>query len=261
MVIQNYKIYSNKIPASFDKFKIAHISDLHNKKHGEGQYKLLDMLKSINPDIIVLTGDVIVNGNSLNSMDLLKKLPDSAPVLYVYGNHEAAVKNINEYEKILNDSGIVLLNNSHKEICVNSEKILFLGIKDPAFGYPYGLSKQQAVKNYLVEVCGNLPENYSRENVFTVLLSHRPECMEIYSKFGIDLILSGHAHGGQFRFPFKNGFFAPGQGFFPKLAGGYFNNGSSEMIVSRGAGNGKPIPRICNPYEVVAVELNSAAKN
>ena len=256
MIIEKYKISSEKIPPEFRGFKILHISDIHNKYYGEGQIKIINKVKELSPDIIVLTGDIVVNNRSLNSMQLLKNLPLFAPVYYVYGNHEYAVKNLCNVEDLFSKWGICLLNNTYTAIKKENDSIIIAGIKDPVFGYSCGLNKIQAINNFICEVQNKMTANNINKNEFTVLLTHRPECFNIYDSFGFDLILSGHAHGGQFRFPFKKGFFAPGQGFFPKLAGGYYKGEKAQMIVNRGAGSGKPIPRICNPYEMVFIELN-----
>ena len=97
-----------------------------------------------------------------------------------------------------------------------------------------------------------------QETAYAILLSHRPELFETYAACGVDLVLSGHAHGGQFRLPFIGGLIAPNQGLFPKYDAGLFTDGNTNMIVSRGIGNSIIPIRFNNRPEIVLLELRAA---
>lgn len=164
-----------------------------------------------------------------------------APCYYVTGNHEAWIGafNLKEFETKLTDFGVTVLHNESIMLERGGEYIYLAGIDDPDCGGDYR-------KNL---------ENVSDSDCFTVLLSHRPELFEEYVKNGFDLVLSGHAHGGQFRLPLIGGLLAPNQGWFPKYDSGIYSEGSTNMVVSRGIGNSVVPVRINNPSELIIIEL------
>ncbi|MBQ8393104.1 MAG: metallophosphoesterase [Clostridia bacterium] len=252
LMITEYTVTSDRLPDEFDGFRIAQVSDLHNSEFGRDNSELLDMLKEAEPDIIVITGDLIDsrNVNIDIALNFVKEALKIAPCYYVSGNHEA---NVPEYQKFKNEMiafGVHVLENKCVHITASGEKILLIGVDDPLLQKNNGSNDSSGImKNVLDDLI-------SDHEYYTILLSHRPELFELYSGYNIDLVLSGHAHGGQFRIPFVGGVFAPSQGLFPKYDAGLFYEKGTNMIISRGIGNSAFPLRINNRPEIVVVELN-----
>ena len=249
--INGYKIIHDQIPESFSGFRIAQVSDLHNAELGNGNENLLAMLSQSNPDMIVLTGDLIDSRhtNIEIALDFAGKAVQIAPVYYVTGNHEARIPEYVQLKMGLTDLGVAVLENQKVQITKDGESITLMGIQDPSFRTDYLFGDAESVSRQAITSLQN------KSDGFTVLLSHRPELFELYVDAGVDLVFSGHAHGGQFRLPFVGGLVAPNQGFFPKYDAGQFTEENTTMIVSRGVGNSIIPFRINNPPEIVVVEL------
>ena len=254
--IYKYNVKSEDIPSEFDNFRIVQISDLHNAEFGENNEKLLLMLKQADADIIAITGDMIDSRNTDIdvAISFAQKAVNIAPVYYVNGNHESRV--LGEYEKLkqgLTDAGVTILENSSADITIGDEAITLIGINDPTFRMDIvDDTMEQNIAHQLVNV---IPDNDN----YKVLLAHRPEYFDVYAG-NVDLILSGHAHGGQFRIPFIGGLVAPGQGFFPEYYEGSHIKENTEMIVSRGRGNSIILFRINNKPEIIVAELTKIAE-
>ncbi len=246
-------VSSNDLPKSFEGFRIAHISDLHNAEFGKENEKLLKMIKEAEPDIIAITGDVVDchRTNVDVALNFAKKAVEIAPCYYVAGNHEARVPD--DFENLLSgfeEAGVTVLRNERVEIARGEDSISVLGIDDPDFTYmSFSVDQSKIADN---EIRAIAPESTSE---FTLLLSHRPELFEVYKDNNIDLTLSGHAHGGQFRLPFVGGLYAPHQGILPKFDSGVYSENGTNLVVSRGIGNSLFPIRLFNPPEVIIVEL------
>ena len=244
-------VTSKDLPEAFDKFSIDHISDLHNAEYGKNNEKLIDILEAESPNIIAITGDLI-DSNHTNlevALSFAQQAVKIAPCYFVTGNHEAWIGS--QYEELktsLQNTGITVLQDEAIELNYGDVCIQLIGLNDPDFSERDRLLSESILEAKLSQV--NISDG------FTILLSHRPEYFNVYQNKNIDLVLSGHAHGGQFRLPFGRGVIAPGQGLFPKYdAGAYTENGTT-MIVSRGIGNSIIPVRINNPPEIVIIELN-----
>ena len=249
--LNTYTVESEKLPESFKGYRIAHVSDLHNAEIGDGNEALLGMLRDSAPDMIAITGDLIDSRNTdiEVALDFAEQAMTIAPCYYVSGNHEARISEYNALKEALIDIGVVVLENEWLEIERDGAKILLVGVSDPSFVTDYLLGDDESVmKSALLGIENN-------NELFTLLLSHRPELFDIYTDFDIDLILSGHAHGGQFRLPLIGGLVAPNQGLLPEYDSGLYKSGNSNMIVSRGIGNSIIPLRINNRPEVIIVEL------
>jgi hypothetical protein len=253
IVITKSDYVSIKIPSDFDGFTIVQISDLHNKNFGENQIKILNKVQSVSPDIIIITGDLIDRRKyDLDiAMTFINGAVDIAPVYYVSGNHEAWSGKYPLIKKNLIDSGVNVLDNTIVEFFKGSSSISILGVSDPDF-----LTNDYMDGTNSTEMEENLTQLSSDDN-FKILLSHRPELFDLYSDKSIDLIFSGHAHGGQFRIPLIGGLIAPDQGLFPKFTNGSYTKNSSTMFVSRGLGNSIVPIRIFNRPELVVVTLKN----
>ena len=249
--LNTYAISSQRLPTLFDGFRVAQVSDLHNAEMGKDNEKLLATLQEAKPDIIVLTGDLIDSRKTKVdvALNFAENAMQIAPCYYVTGNHEARVQEYTVLKEGLTSLGVTILENTHTEVKLSGEKITLLGVNDPSFQTDYLLGNAEAVMRE------ELSTLTSETDGFTILLSHRPELFDIYVEFGIDLVFSGHAHGGQFRLPFIGGMFAPNQGLFPKYDGGIFTQDGTNMVVSRGVGNSLIPFRVNNKPEVVLIEL------
>lgn len=247
-------VFKNDIvPEGFLGYKILHISDLHNKEFGSKQNRILSKIEKIDPDIIVITGDLI-DSNNTNidvAMELINGAINIAPIYYVSGNHEAWSGSYSDIKSRLENSGVVVLDNQKIEVFNDNDSIDIIGLSDPSF-----------IESDWLEYAGNtktknllttLTEDSSN---FKILLSHRPELFDIYSNSNVNLIFSGHAHGGQIRLPFIGGLIAPNQGFFPKLTEGIHTSNNTSMIISRGLGNSIIPVRIFNRPELIVVTLS-----
>ena len=249
--LNTYTITSEKLPEAFNGYRIAHISDLHNAEMGKDNEKLLSMLREAEPDIIAITGDLIDSRdtNIEIALHFAKEAVKIAPCYYVTGNHEARVSEYNDLKEGLNELGVIVLEDEKVEIEQYGEKIVLLGVDDPSFQTDYLDGDSVTVMR------GKLQELKNEEYAYRVLLSHRPELFETYVESGVDLVLSGHAHGGQFRLPFVGGLVAPNQGLFPKYETGLYTCNSTNMLVSRGIGNSIIPFRFNNRPEVILIEL------
>ena len=249
--LNTYTISSDILPEAFDGYRIAHISDLHNAEMGKDNEKLLDMLRETEPDIIAITGDIIDsrNTNIDIALQFTKAAMEIAPCYYVTGNHEARISKYDELKAGMEAAGVVVLEDEKTKISLEGGEITLIGVNDPSYQTDYLFGDAEAVMQ------SKLQEISDAENEFTILLSHRPELFEIYADNNMDLILSGHAHGGQFRLPFVGGLVAPNQGLFPKYDAGLYTEENTNMIVSRGIGNSILPFRFNNRPEVILIEL------
>ena len=251
--LNTYTITGSKLPERFDGYRIAHISDLHNAQIGKENEKLLAVLREAEPDIIAITGDLIDSRNTDVDVALqfAQEAVKIAPSYYVTGNHEARVNEYNELKSGLLSAGVIVLEDNSVEICIAGEYITLVGVNDPSFETDYLLGDSETVMQ------STLSELLANSDGFTILLSHRPELFDTYADCEIDLVLSGHAHGGQFQIPFVGGVVAPNQGFFPEFDTGIYTEENTNMLVSRGIGNSIIPVRVNNRPEVILIELNS----
>lgn len=248
---------SNEYPSSL---RIKH------KEHNMNAKSLLGVLslKLSNGEFVTITADadiIAITGDMIDSrktdidvaISFAQKAVNIAPVYYVNGNHESRVSG--EYEKLkqgLTDAGVTILENSSADITIGDETITLIGINDPTFCIEFvDDTMEQNISHQLMSV---IPDNDN----YTVLLAHRPEYFDVYAG-NVDLVLSGHAHGGQFIIPFVGGFVAPGQGFFLEYYEGSHIKDNTEMIVSRGIGNSIIPFRINNKPEIIVAELTKIA--
>lgn len=249
LVTTKYTIHSEKIPGSFNNYKIVQLSDLHSKSFGKDQHNLVKRVLTLEPDLIVFTGDLVDSENYDEeiSLRLMEKLVEVAPLYFVTGNHEWWSGQYDTLEEKLHHAGVQVLRNQAVEIYSEKEKIHLIGIDDSA--NPSYTTMEENIKTSIQGLKDD--ENYK------ILLSHRPELLSLYSNFEFDLVFSGHAHGGQFRIPFIGGLIAPNQGFFPEFDSGIYSEDQTTMIVNRGLGNSVIPLRLFNRPEIVVVTLEN----
>lgn len=249
--IREETVTSENLPLPFDGFRIVQISDLHEKEFGDKQSTLISKVRECNPDIIVITGDLIDFQNTYveRSLNFVRGAVDIAPVYYVNGNHEACVSEYKELRESWLELGVTVLENQTVQLSKGDAHINITGLTDTDFpdaNYPLTTLEKRVRREM---------EPIFVDEGYTLLLAHRPEYFPIYVEFGADLALTGHAHGGQVRLPFTDGLFAPSQGVFPKYTSGPYRDGDTTMIVSKGIGNSTFPFRVNNPPEIVLVTL------
>ena len=251
LMLSKLTVKGSNIPKSFDGYRIAQISDLHNAEFGDRNEKLIEMLQKAEPDIITITGDLIDSSKTdINiALAFAEEAVQIAPTYFITGNHEAMVS-AQEYADLENgllEAGVNVLHDKEIVLEQNEERLLLIGIDDPAYAdrpSDVGVSMDSETINELFTTEG-----------YRILLSHRPEYFDQYVEAEVDLVLSGHAHGGQFRLPFVGGLVAPGQGLFPTYDSGLYSKNKTSMVVSRGIGNSIIPMRFNNRPEVVLIEL------
>lgn len=254
ITITNYRYTSPKLPEGLNGYKIVQVSDLHNK---DFKGRLVEKIKKANPNIIVITGDLIDRRNTKIKLavDFIERIVDIGPVYYVTGNHEQLSSKYGILKKELERLNVEIIDNSYTILNHKGHEIGLMGIGDPAIYQkekPYWWQdSSQYVKNSLEKLLENSITD------FNILLSHRPEQFHVYKDMDLDLVFTGHAHGGQIRLPLIGGIFAPSQGFFPKYTSGIHSKGGTSMVVSRGLGNSIFPLRIFNPPDLVVVTFSS----
>lgn len=238
LTVTAYPIRHEEIPDRFDGFTIAQVSDLHNAEFGKDNEKLLALLEEAQPDMIAITGDLVDSRKTdlEVAVAFAREAVKIAPTYYVTGNHEARIAQYALLKTALTELGVVVLENESLLLQREQDTVTLTGLTDPDFGIPW-------------------PELSC--DTYQIVLSHRPERFDLYAQQELDLVLSGHAHGGQFRLPFVGGLYAPHQGLFPEYDAGLFTEGDTTMVVSRGLGNSLFPLRFNNRPELVIVTLES----
>lgn len=246
--IVKYDLFFAKLPPEFDGFKIAHVSDLHNYDYQE---RLVDAIRQQNPDIIVMTGDMIHTKEVEFSLKFCKNAPSIATTYYINGNHEYKILDTYlKFEDSIKNYGVNILNNKIEILEKGNAKISLIGLSDSLF-----LDVADKKLRYL-EFKKNSAKLFSCVDTdFKILLVHKPELFNFYADQKIDLILSGHTHGGQVRLPFVGAIYTPNQKIFPKLSLGKKTYKDSKIIISGGLGNSNFVPRINNKPQLVIETL------
>lgn len=246
--ISRYEVKSQKLPESFDGFKIVQLSDLHGAEFGENGMGLVEKVKELEPDIIALTGDFVTDEGDLAAVEkLAARLVKLCPVYFISGNHEFGSGLAVKVRNILERAGVKYLSNEYLTISRGEDGILLGGVEDP-LAYADMLSPDELAQKM----------NDAAPDAFKILLGHRNYWMTEYPELPVDLIFCGHAHGGLIRIPGVGGLIGTDRRLFPDFDAGEYNNGRYTLIVSRGLGNSVSIPRIFNRPEIVCVELSSA---
>ena len=240
--------------------RIALVTDLHSCAYGEGQRELLDAIDTEDPDLILLGGDIFDDDlPDDNTAVFLHGIGGRYPCYYVTGNHEywSGAERFAEKMAILAACGINRLSGGTAAVEVNGSRITICGVDDPYAWGGRGRFTEHNEGSFQAQVAHAAAQ--AEAGTYTILLTHRPELLDIYSQYDFDLVLAGHAHGGQLRIPgILNGLFAPNQGWFPRYAGGRYEQNGAVMIVSRGlARESTRVPRWYNRPELVIVELRN----
>lgn len=236
------------LPEGFDGLRIAHLSDLHGHQYGHQSDRLADMVADLEPDLIVITGDLIDRESQLDMVPaLITRLTEIAPVYYVTGNHEWAADCGPEVKALLKNCGAMVLDNRFVTLERGGDTVVLAGVDDPN-----GYADQKTPEALYAEIQAAHP------GAFTILLAHRNTLFSRYAAAGYDLVLSGHAHGGIVRLPFTDGLIGTDRRLFPTWTSGVYREGESTLFVSRGLGNNtEPFPgfRLFNRPELAGLTL------
>lgn len=244
LILRTYTVASPKLTAEV---RLAVVTDFHSSDNADD---VVAMVASCAPDAVLLVGDMfdddIANRPTERTLSLMRQLSALYPCYYVSGNHEAWTGEMDALYQQTEEAGVKVLRMSSGVLTVRGQRIALCGIPDP---YEMVFSGAPDTEEQLRQA---LEDVDSAD--FAVLLAHRPELLAKYAQFPLDLVVSGHAHGGQVRIPgVLNGLYAPNQGWFPKLAGGAYTQDGTTLIVSRGLAVRTRLPRIFNRPEVVLV--------
>lgn len=255
LITQYYVIETGKLKEG-QGVRLLMLSDLHSCIYGEKQSQLLDRIKREKPDCILLCGDIVDDkAPRAGAEQLLQQITDIAPCYYVSGNHEFWSEETDKIFQMIESYDIRILRNEQEVITVHDISFILCGVDDPAATGDQKIRSygEATVYRHILQQFDNLPSDR-----FNVLLAHRPEYILDYANYPFDLVLCGHAHGGQWRIPYLlNGLVAPNQGLFPKYAGGAYRCGDMTEIVGRGLARDWK-PRIFNPPEIVVVDVTGS---
>ena len=246
-----YNVANYLIPSEFNNYKIIQLSDLHCKKFGPNQSKLISKIQQLSPDLIVMTGDMIdrKQTNLSNTEDLFKGVSKIAPVFVVSGNHEIYSNELQiAMSKLYKKYNITHLSNTSSTLSKGNSTLKIYGL-DFIGSY---IENEDIINNLLSSCLVPAPNN-----CFSILLNHRSDILDNISTYNYTLVLSGHAHGGIIRLPFIGGLISNKLSLFPKYDSGMYHQNSSTMIVSRGLGNSNRLPRILNRPDLVLITLKS----
>ena len=242
------------------KIKIVQLSDLHSKEFGKENNKLLNKVLKEEPDLILLTGDIIdcTSKKYMDIINFISKISMKVPTYYIPGNHETRAAKYEEIIMKLKKNNVNVLLDEIRTITIKGNKINILGL----------VEEQGSAEAYMKRAKGNFQykdysiifQEFAKLPGVKLVLCHYPENFKAigdksYYKYKFDLMFSGHAHGGQFRLPFVGGLYAPGQGILHKYTAGVHSEASKKLIINRGLGNsGFPL-RLFNRPEIVTVTI------
>ena len=253
LTVTHFTVRSSKIS---EPFSIVLVSDLHEHQFGRDNEKLAVKIREQSPDLIIIDGDMI-NGDSENAdtaVELVRALKETAPVYYSFGNHEYSYMEAGHEDltEELEAAGAVVLNYQSIDIDVKGNQIRLGGLYE--YGFETGMQSEEENERAIPYL-----EEYADTDRYLIMCAHRPESFypwDMADQWGIDLVLSGHLHGGQVIIPGVGGLYNSLDGFFPKFDYGQYKLGDSDMVITRGLGsNPKMLPRFNNPPEIAVVEV------
>jgi len=251
IVTTEYVLEYSNLPDAFDGFRIAVLSDIHAAVFGKDNIRLVSKVRDTAPDIIVIAGDFTdhydkppIDGQLAIAENLVSELSLIAPLYYITGNHEWDDGGIRELLPMLEEHGVTVLRNKYVLLESGGESLVLAGTDDP--NGPADMTKPEEFVERVRQAEGDS---------FFIMLEHRNGNLPLYSELGIDLVLSGHAHGGIIRLPFTDGLIGPSREWLPSYTNGLYSMGSTNMVVSRGIGNHTGWPRFLNNPHIPVVIL------
>ena len=245
--VETVELFFESLPPQFDGLRVAELSDLHGRSFGKNNVRLLRTLQKARPDMICICGDLFDEKTDLTMLEpLLTGLTDIAPVYYVTGNHEWQVKNLREILQKMRAWGVTVLENEERVLFRGGAEMVVAGVHDPCG--PYDMKTPAALVRELRSAQGN---------DFILMLSHRNDELAMWSQLGVQLVLSGHCHGGVVRLPFVGGVFGTRRELFPEYDAGVYRQDGTTLFVSRGLGYTNVHFRLFNRPHVPIMILRS----
>lgn len=245
--VEPVELFFESLPPQFDGLRVAELSDLHGRSFGKNNVRLLRTLQKARPDMICICGDLFDEKTDLTMLEpLLTGLTDIAPVYYVTGNHEWQVKNLRELLQKMRAWGVTVLENEGRVLSRGGAEMVVAGVHDPCG--PYDMKTPAALVRELRSAQGN---------DFILMLSHRNDELAMWSQLGVQLVLSGHCHGGVVRLPFVGGVFGTRRELFPEYDAGVYRQDGTTLFVSRGLGYTNVHFRLFNRPHVPIMILRS----
>ena len=245
--VEPVELFFESLPPQFDGLRVAELSDLHGRSFGKNNVRLLRTLQKARPDMICICGDLFDEKADLTMLEpLLTGLTDIAPVYYVTGNHEWQVKNLREILQKMRAWGVTVLENEERVLSRGGAEMVVAGVHDPCG--PYDMKTPAALVRELRSAQGN---------DFILMLSHRNDELAMWSQLGVQLVLSGHCHGGVVRLPFVGGVFGTRRELFPEYDAGVYRQDGTTLFVSRGLGYTNVHFRLFNRPHVPIMILRS----
>lgn len=245
--VEEYELSSARLPDTFDGFRVVHLSDLHRVRFGKDNFRLVEKVQQAKPDIIALTGDFVEGDTDLAEIEsLCAQLVQIAPTYFVSGNHDAGSGRLREIGTMMARCGVIYLQNSYRTITKDGKELVICGVEDP------NAWAEMPTPDELVSTL-----RAEHPDAFVLLLGHRNYWPDRYPDLDVDVILSGHGHGGIIRLPFVGGLLGTNANLFPKYDAGVYDTQEYSMVVSRGLGNFPGIPRIFNPPHIPLIVLKS----
>lgn len=261
--VLNYKICSKKVPKEFNSFKILQLSDLHSKRFGKENSRLIKKVEEVNPDIVVITGDMVNDDFDCSSFEcVINKLIKKYKIYYIIGNHEqnVMIENHTKFNRMIEGikrAGVNVLSNEKIRVNISTEYINLYGMHMELKYYRNFRKKESRSVYFNIEDMEELIGRRDKET-YNVLLSHNPIYFDTYSKWGADIVLTGHIHGGMIKLPFLGGVFSPEHKFFPEYYQGIYKKDNSFMNVNRGLGRGSFGIRLFNKPEISVITLHNS---
>ena len=255
LTVSRYSLPSPELTAPV---RIVQLTDLHNSVFGEDNIRLTDKVAAQEPDLILITGDLLNQREERTDIaeNLIRSLAPIAPVYVSYGNHERAYEELYgvDIRHIYTEAGAIVLEYDWQDVTVNEQPLRLGGI------YGYCLPAQYADATPAGSGEAAFLTDLQNTDRYSILMCHMPVCWirnGSLDDWDVDLVLAGHAHGGQVRFPLIGGLWAPDQGWFPGRVSGIYSSddGTKHMVLSRGLGNTEELPRFNNIPETLVLDL------
>ena len=253
--ITKSEVYSDEIPDAFNNYKILQLSDLHSKEFGENNANLILKINEADPDIIVMTGDMVNAKDTDYTIlyNLVESISESYKMFFITGNHEQDIPNEKRKELFdyLEKHDVIVLNNEMVQLTKGNDIINLYGLwYNSKYYFSDGTNESILKEEIISKLIGE-----ADKSEYNILLTHNPKHFEECSKWGADLVFSGHVHGGMVRLPVVGALFSPERTFFPEYSEGIYEYENAKMVVSRGAGIGTKGFRLFNKPEINLITL------
>jgi len=249
LIVRQYTYQNPKIAIPI---RAVQLTDLHNYQYGRNNQRLIAKIQKQKPDVIFMTGDMLNEDEDRTDilLHLVREACAIAPVYFSLGNHEVGYEKTygeGDLTEQLEAAGAVVLEKEYVDTKIAGQEVRIGG----SYGYLLPEDWKDGSEQRFLEA-------FVQTDRLKILLSHVPEGLLLWKSmeyWDVDLVFSGHVHGGQVRVPFVGGLFDPEEGFFPTYTRGMFSSGNGTMILSAGLGSSRGIPRVNNLPEIVVCDI------